>query len=167
MAALALLPLLALAGCGNSTKDAVAFNQSLLSANQKLQAAGREFGEGVGRAMAGGAGDVAQLRQSYDKTRQVVQQVKADMQSVQVPSSQSAQDLYDAHQKFLQGQERMIEKDLGEVMKLLENSKLDKKERAQKVTAILTRIGSAEQADLDALKNAQRKFAQEYNLTLQ
>ncbi len=56
---------------------------------------------------------------------------------------------------------------VNEVMKLLEDSKLDKKEKAQKVTAVLTRIGSAEQADLDALKNAQRKFAQEYNLTLQ
>jgi hypothetical protein len=167
VAALALLPLVAFVGCGSSTKEAVAFNQTIVTANQRLASVGQEFGEAIGRALAGGPADVAQVKQLYDKTKQVVQQVKAEMQSVQVPPSNAAQTLYDADQKFLQGQERMIEKDFGEVVKLLENSELDKAERAQKVAAIFARVEKAEQADLAALKAAQKGFAQEYNLTLQ
>jgi hypothetical protein len=166
VAALALLPLLALAGCGNSTKDALTFNESIVSANQKLEAAGKEFIESVVRATRGDPEDVAQARKLYEKARQVMQQVKADMQSVHVPPSKSAQDLYDAHQKFLQAEEQMIDKDLGEAVKLLEDSKLSQIEKAQKVVAVFKRVGNTEQADLDALKKAQRTFAQDYNMTI-
>jgi hypothetical protein len=142
------------------------FNESIISANSKLEAAGKDFGEAVVRAAKGGPQDVTQARQFYEKARQVMQQVKSDMQSLHVPPSKSAQDLYDAHQKFLQVEEHMIDKDLGEAVKLLEDSKLNQMERAQKVVAIFQRLGNSEQADLDAVKRAQRAFAQDYNLTI-
>ena len=167
LASLTLLPLLAVAGCGNSRKDALAFNEALVNANRKLELPAKEFLESLPRAITGGPADAAQVKQLYEKTRQAMQQVKADMESVHVPSSQSAQALYEAHQKYLQGEERLIEKDFAEVVKLLENSKLGAAEKAQKVNEILVRGGTTEQADLAVLKSAQRNFAQDNHLTLQ
>jgi aromatic ring hydroxylase len=167
VAALALLPLAALAGCNGSTKDALAFNQAIVNANQKLASAGQELGQAIGRAAAGGPAEIAQAKQLYDQTKQVMQQVKADIQAVHVPSSSTAQALHDADQKFLQGQERIIEKDFAEVIKLLEDTKMDKGERAQKLAAIFSKVGNTEQTDLASLRTAQRDFAKEYNLTLQ
>jgi hypothetical protein len=167
LAAIALLSLTSLVGCGNSTQEALAFNQKIVSANQKLSAAGQEFGQSVGRAVAGGPAEAAQSRQLYNKARQAVKDVKAEMQSVQVPSSNAARALYEAHQKFLDSQEHMIDKDFGELVKVLEDSKMDKSEKAQKIEAVITRAGKVEQSDLETLKAAQRTFAQEYNLKVQ
>jgi hypothetical protein len=166
-AALALLSLTSLVGCGPSTQELAAFNQKIVTANQRLATVGQEFGESVGRAITGGPADAAQSRQLYNKARQTVKDVKAEMQTLQVPPSNSARGLYDAYQKFLDSQERMMEKDFGEIVKLLEDSKMNQVEKAQKIEAIADRDGKVEQTDLTALKAAQQVFAQESNLKLQ
>ena len=142
------------------------FNEAMVGTNQKLEAAGTELGTAIGLAINGGPQELANAKEKYAKTVRVVQQVKADMQTLKVPSSKSAQTLYEAHQKFLQGQERMIQDDFGEILKTLEDPALDKTAKTQKLQAIFKRVEQAAQDDLIPLQNAQKEFARENNLNV-
>lgn len=164
---LALLPALTLSGCGGLTSGALQFNEKIVQGNQKLEKAGQEFGEALGAALQGGPTEIAEARRLYDVACQTLRTVQSDTRSLQVPSSQAARNLYAAYQRFLEGQERMVLQDMGEVMKLLEDSALNEQEKAQRIVPILTQIQTTETTDLATLKSLQQAFAKEYNIILE
>lgn len=163
---LALLSSLTLTGCGRSTRVAQAFNQAIVAGNQTLEKADQDFGEALGTALRGGPADVATARRLYEVACQALRTVQSDARSLRVPPSQAARDLYDAYQGYLAGEERMLLQDLGEVMSLLENTRLDDGERTRRVAEILTRMEGTEASDLAKLIAAQQTFAREYDVTL-
>jgi len=152
-----------LSGCGN---QAVNFNNSIAKANQKLAAAGLEFGQKVKDALSGQPGKIREVKSSYQNVLKVLDGVKADMKALSVPSSASAKKLYDAHQRFLKGQEEGA-KQFGEIVKILENNTLNAGDKQAKISQIITQIGALEQKDLVELQSAQREFAKEHNIRLE
>lgn len=164
---LVLLTALTLSGCGGLASGALEFNEKIVAGNQKLEKAGREFGEAIGAALRGGPTEIAEARRLYDVACQTLRTVQSDTRSLRVPSSQAARDLYDGYQNFLEGQERLVLQDLGEVMNLLEDSSLNEQEKAERIAPILTRIQSTETSDLATLSSLQQEFATEYGIKLQ
>lgn len=167
VAVLALVSSLPFAGCGVSQRQALEFNEAIVGGNLKLEKAGRDLGDAIGTALGGEPADVAEAGRLYDVACQTLRQVKADTRALRVPDSKSARDLYAAYQTFLAGQERLLLRDMDEIMNLIEAAGLDQTERAQGVVAILERIQGAEGEELAVLKSAQQAFAREYNVILQ
>jgi hypothetical protein len=146
--------------------EAKQFNDALVNANKRLENAGRDFGLAVGPAVAGNEVNLFQVRRTYNQLVQTLNEVKADMRALKVPPSQSARAFYDAHQRALAGQEQMVQNDLGEIVRLVEDPRMNKAARAQRIQEIMQRSTKREQEDLEPLRTAQREFAREYNLLL-
>jgi hypothetical protein len=157
------LCVLLLSGCGG---PAVKFNNAIAMANKKLADVGQEFGVAVGEVLAGQQSSMTKVKASYDKLKKTMSDVKAEMKNLTIPSSASAQKLYDSHQRFLKGEEEFVTM-FGQVVQILEDSKLNANTKRTKVEQILSQVAAKEKPLLADLQSTQREFAKENNIRLE
>ncbi len=158
---MAALALVTMTGCGG----ALAFNQSIVKANQDLQEAGKKFGEALTKALTDQS-QIPALDTSYKEMLQRVDDVAARMKKLKVPQSDSAKALYEQHQRFLASQKKMCVRDFGELVKALKDQNMDPGQKNNKVQEILLRVQKEEATELQLLQSAQRKFASDHKLKL-
>lgn len=162
-AILGALCLLLIAGCQRGPLE---FNNKIAKANKRLAEEGEAFGKAAQAAINGGPSSIADLKQEHQNLLNAITEVKKDMAALSVPTSESAKKLYAAHQKFLAGQEKMINNEFAEIVRVCENKSLSDVAKQSKVLQIVTRVQKVEQADLLPLQAAQREFAKEHNVRL-
>jgi hypothetical protein len=150
------------AGCN---KKYLSFNESISGANKKLEAAGKKFGEALVQAITSG-NDTGAVRTSYENVKSVFTAVKAEMQALAVPNDATSKELYQAHQKFLAGQEKAINVDLAQVVKLVEDKSTPLAAKGGQITSLLSKIEAEENRELATLQQVQRKFADAHNMKL-
>lgn len=161
-----LLSLLPSAGCRQwLAGSAVRFNDAITDSNKKLNEAGQRLGLSVGPLLQGGQANVAEVQAAYDHCVETMNRVKADMKALKVPSGNSARSFYEAHQRFLEDQERLIKGDLAEIVRIVKAPSPVPVKQNQ-ITAILQRVSQTEATQLRQVQEAQRAFARDNNLTL-
>jgi hypothetical protein len=119
--------LIAGGGCGRkvTSRQAVEFNDTLVAQNKRLVAAGDEFVDRATKALRdGGSVDVAMTRRSYESAMEMLDRVRSDVRIVQVPDSEAARRYYAEFQRSLENQDRMIRRDLGAMVKVIEDASL-------------------------------------------
>jgi hypothetical protein len=163
--ALSALVLVVAVGCGPSKADLVKFNDSLTKANKRLNSAGQVYATALMKAMTSGKGNNPEMRQQHEAVVKVFEQVKTEVDAVQVPKAKGAQELYNAMQKFLQFEEEAIRKDFKQVADILNSGTVDLT-AAQRIQQILQSVAKREETELNALKNAQREFANAHGIIL-
>jgi hypothetical protein len=155
--------LLMLSGCGG---PALKFNNAIAGANKKMADVGMEFGKAVGEVLSGQETSLPKAKAAHEKWVKTLSDVKAEMKTLTVPSSASGKKLYETHQRFLQVQEEFSGM-FGEIVRILEDKKLDAKTKQVRVQQILSQIEPKESPVLAELQNAQREFAKENNFRLE
>jgi hypothetical protein len=146
--------------------DPVTFNDKLVSSNKVLEAAGKKFGEAVR------SGTPRDVDATYANLQATLKNVREETKALEVPLGRSARALYDAEQTFLDGQERIIQKDFAEIVQIVKkhdmtDQKTHIRDRQREIKPILARAAKQEQADLAPLQEAWRAFAAEHNITLE
>jgi hypothetical protein len=161
-----LLAALLLAGC-NRGGPALKYNQALVEGTQKLQKVGLEFGKAAGAALvSANDGDIARAEQAYQEMKKAVKAVQDEIKNLTVPPGQSAKELSEAFNTFLKQQEEGINREFSELMDVLRDKKSVLAAKQGKFNQILNKAAADEQASLATVNAAQRKFAQEHNITL-
>lgn len=166
MCAVCLGLLVALMGCG-SRVDPVAFNRSITDDNKKLNAAGTKLGEALKKTLNGEPGSTENLKAEYASLQKTLADVKADVANLKVPNDASSKALYDAYQKFLQGQESMSTNEFSQIVKCAEDASIPTAQKVNTIVPLIKTVEQRENTDLTALKAAQSTFATEHHITLQ
>ena len=156
--------LVAVAGCGRSK---ISFNNALSEANQRIAKSGEAWGKELEGAVSGDASAVQRLKAAEQDLRKVLADVKADMQALEVPDSPTAKRLYDAHQKFLEGQGEILDNQLAEIGRVVEDPNTPQEAKLQRITELALAAEERENQDLLVLQQVQREFAQENGFRLQ
>ena len=156
--------LVAVAGCGRSN---IAFNNALSEANQRIAKSGEAWSNHLEGALSGDPAAIQRMKAAEQDLRNVLADVKADMQALQVPDSPTAKRLYDAHQKFLAGQDEILNNEFAEITRLIEDQETPQHEKVQRFIALAQSAEARENQDLLELQQIQREFAQENGFRLQ
>ena len=148
--------------------DALKFNEAIVNANKRLEMIGEKFGRQIAMALSGKPNDIANVKKGYAEVQKVLKSVQADMKKLadEIPDSAEAKEFYQAHQKFLKGQERMVKVEFQQIVDVVSDTTLDADEKLEKIKEILVSVEKIEQADLKVLQAAQRKFAKKHGIIL-
>ena len=148
-----------------SKKDAVEFNEAIVSVNKKLSDGGKTFGKLLGGALRGGDKELGKIRKARAKLLADFQKIRADTLKLK-PENEDAVRLYQAHQKFLDGQEKTINGDIVEVIAIIADKTLDQRAKSQKIMAVIKRMAKRDEMDLKPLQDAQQAFAQKFGFQI-
>ena len=151
---------------GADTTDPRVFNDAIVGFNSRLTTAGQRFGNAVQAAIGGNPADVTKLREEYQGVQKTLAKVNADMQTLKVPDSPAAHRFYEAEQRFLKYQERLVQEDLAAIIKVVEDPNVGKDEKASRVKELIGEIVQDEASELAPLRRAQVKFAKAHNIKL-
>jgi hypothetical protein len=147
-------------------QQALAFNQAIAGANQRLATGGMNFGLALRPLTQGREADLIQVRRAYEDLKQAVQQVQGEVNALTVPPTASARRFYEAEQEFLKAEEKMVQGNAAEMVRVAENRRLPVRQRAARVQQIFQAMAQDEQRDLQTLQAAQQVFARENNIRL-
>lgn len=153
--------LLALTSCGPGKQEALNFNETLVATNKRLTDAGHRVGTAIGAHLQGTAADTTELKAARDNLNTVMSQIKQEMSALKVPEMEGAQAFYDAHQKYLEGQEKTLAKIAKLVNDLLANSITN-----EQVVVAVQDFSKGDEQELLALQTAQKAFASLHGITL-
>jgi hypothetical protein len=158
------LSLLWLSGCGH---EAIDFNNEVAAIHARLGEAAREFGEVLHPAIEEGKRPPAEgLDVAMGRMRTALAAAKERSDALRVPSLPQAGELYAAHQEFLAWQQSLLERELVEFKRLLEQEELTVHELANRHTARFHALKQDESRGLATLHAAQRRFAEANRLKL-
>lgn len=138
---------------------ALTFNQRIVQANADLNKASQEFGRVLESEVVKPRPTPGVLRSAHEKLTQEFERVDAEMDSLSVPDCPHGQELYDAHQQFLNNQGGMLTKEIGELVGLIERQDMDPQQKAMRIMQIAQSMQQRENNDLRSLQAVQRKFA--------
>jgi predicted Zn finger-like uncharacterized protein len=150
---------------GNPQGAAVAFNEKIVAANKRLEAAGQQFGQALQTCLAQEGRNTQPVRVQYQNTQNVVNAIRGEMTAWPVPNNAAAKNLQQGYQRFLQSQDEGV-KTIGQVVTVLENGALTPAQKNQQIKQLLGTLDAAEQTKLAELQNLQREFARENNIIL-
>src|SRR5262249_2854426 len=129
----------------------------MVDASGKVAMALLKFGE---------AKDVDKMKEARAEAQRVLTDVRAELKELAEFDTPTGKKLYQAHQRLLDAYEKIIDKDLDEVIKVVEDKKLTLDEREARLREIGKRADRCEEDSLKPFQELQRKFAQENNIKL-
>src|SRR5262249_21230382 len=112
------------------TQAAVRFNDAMVDASKKVGVALLEFK----------VEDPDDMKKARAEAQRVLKDVRAELKELPVFPSPTGKKLYDAHQRLLDTYEQIVEKDLDEMVKVVEDKKLKLEERKAQLLEIGKRI---------------------------
>jgi len=148
-----------------SKEEALKFNEELAGANKKLFAAGQAFGAQLG-FLQDKPTDLDALKSEQEKLLKVVKDVTAQMKSVKVPKAKTAEELYKLHQKFIEGQNRMMDEAIKPVVELAGDKNVADADKKTKALEIFQKAFASEGAMVQELQKVQKAFADEFGIPL-
>jgi|GEM_PF-5314533 len=148
-------------------KTVLKFNQSIVNANAQLKKAGFAYGKSISPLFSGKPVNVKLVAQSYVNAITTLENVERQMKNLNVPQSKKARAFYQSHQKFLQGQRKMILNDFAEILSIAVNPNYNLRTRKTKIVPILDRVTKKEKGPLSELSKAQVEFVNFYNIKLE
>jgi len=153
--------LLALTSCGPGKQEALNFNETLVGTNKRLTDAGHRVGTAIGAHLQGTSADTTELKAARDNMNTVMSQIRQEMSVLKVPEVEDAQAFYDAHQKYLETQEKTLAK----IAKLV-NDMLANSITKEQIIATVQEFSKGDEQDLIALQTTQKAFAAKHGITL-
>ena len=160
------LSLTVLAGCGkskaNEELERRKFSDAIASADSQLTETKRNFISVLKPFRDDQPGNKAELRKAYEQFQKVLNEATSGMASLTIPPSADCQELAKAFQRFLATEEKVVVKEFGEIVRLVETAqdKLDIVAKLEIVGA-LKRSTEAEAPDRQAMRKAAQEFDKE------
>lgn len=156
-----------LQGKGEDTAQAIQFNDRLVLLQKKLVPATEKFGTALTPALERGRPeDITKLKTARSEFLKAVTAIQAELKSLKVPPTNSAQAFYAALQHWLRAYEVLGQKEFAEVIRLIEDRQLNQAVRLTKVKEIGARMDRVEQEEQAAVLAAQKAFAKEHRILL-
>ncbi len=148
--------------------EAVKFNDALVRINKQLSADVSGYGQAIGAALNAkpeeSADAYAEAKKAHEELLKEAANAKAELKKVKVHPSKSGMEFYQAHQKFLDGQEKVFQKEFAEIVEIVTDKDQKPEDKQTKIRAILTKVKMAEKTELAELLKAQKAFAVEHKL---
>jgi hypothetical protein len=163
VAASVLALLCASAGRG-ADPAAQTFHDALLAGTRKLKAAGFRCAQPLSGLLAGNRDDLARFRAALAEAALIVRAVADETKALSVPPTASARDLHVAYLKYLDFQERLVSKDLTDLLAALEDDKVAPAERRDRVARALARLAREEKEEHALLLRAYERFVAEHEV---
>lgn len=157
--------LLALCGCNARQQEAVEFNNRLTEFNQQLMQAHQQFFEVFHAQRA--TGEIDKIRVAHDELSERFDAVQAEAEKVAVPEFDGAQQFYDAIQRYVATEGKVIHEDYGELIDVLEDPSLNTEAETNKLQQIIDRAHQAQEKSLAEVETAQQAFAKQFGLKLE
>jgi len=158
-----ILALVPVTGCGlGNRSSAMSFNEALVKANKELETAGLRLGQAIAPFIQRQPINREELTAARDNANAVMTKVRNDMAALTVPELDGAPELYAVHQKFLDGQEKLIKEINAIVNQVLANTA-----QAGDCLKRIQKIETTEKASLTELQKAQGDFARKNGIKLQ
>jgi hypothetical protein len=154
LCSLTVLVLVGTAGCG---KQAVHYNNALVTVTKKLEEAGKQYAS----AMAQSKGDIGKLWESHARAVKEMEKLVKEGRAITVPDAPQAKEMNQAFLEFLKVEEKVIRVDLGQLVMHAAN----KNEAA--IRDIVNKMESAEKTAGQKLKDAQVRFAKANHFVLE
>ncbi len=148
-------------------KEALAFNQSLVKHNERLQELGKKVGVKLGQRLAG-KGNVsnAELEEGVARLRAEVQRIRKAVKRQQIPDDDTARALRDAYQTFLDAQEGIVGRIEQAVHAVTRPTRRAGRRQIQQIQQILEGIQAQEKKALARLQQAQQRYAKAHGIKL-
>jgi hypothetical protein len=141
-----------------------AFHDALLAGTRKLKAAGFRCAQPLPGLLAGNRDELPRLRAARDDAALLVRAVADEARGLAVPPDPASRDLHAAYLKYLRLEDRLVNKDLAELLSWLEDDKADGPERRERVARAVARMARQEGEELVALRRAYDRFVAEHGL---
>jgi hypothetical protein len=148
-----------------ASNAALAYNEQLVAASQRLDRAGKQFGLAVNESLRFENANVEKLRAEHQRMLNEVKSIQNDSRSWKPPSSKSGQDLAKGFDQFLVTQEQSVAK-LGEIIPIVAERGLTQQDRAQRVLEVIRVIQAREGNALNNLRQLQQAMAKEHNFQI-
>jgi len=153
-------------GCG---REALNFNNTIHNHNKKLNDAGKKFGEAIDPALKDKEADPTKVEEAYKGVLATVTTLIKDTTGQKGPESASGKKLAEGYQKFLQTEKQIIETEFDKIAKALtkkEDLKATEGTLKEQIKTLLRKANEKEAHALTDLRESQKEFAKEHNLTL-
>ncbi len=157
--------LLVLCGCNARQQEAVEFNNRLTEFNQQLMQAHQQFFEEFHAQRD--AGEIDKIRAAHKKLSDRFDAIQAEAEQVDLPEFDGAREFYDAIQRYIATEGKVIHEDYGEMIDVLEDRSLNSEAETNKLQAIIDRAHAAQEKSLAEVEAAQQAFAKQFELKLE
>jgi hypothetical protein len=150
-----------LAGCkGCSHPKPIFFNNKIASSNQDLSAAAKEFQKAVGPMAMGQPVDAGAVRQQYQSMQKKVKDLQDEFKGMNAPlNSGAGRDLLEKYKDFLDGQEKLLDGPIKELVQLAESGNPN----AAKYQELMTKVEEGENKTRGPLLEAVKNYQKEQN----
>ncbi len=128
--------------------------------------AGKQVDDAVYRCLDQGGRDVTPVRGEQSNANNVFVALRGEMANWPVPDSLSAKKLFEGYKSFLQAQEHINQKNIGQIIATLENLALTVPQKRQQVDQIFSQLDTVDSVSFNEVVQLQRDFAREHKLTL-
>jgi hypothetical protein len=148
-------------------KEALAFNQSLVKHNERLQELGKKVGVKLGQRIAG-KGDVsnAELEEGVTRLRAEVQRIRKAVKKLSIPDHATARELRDAYLTFLDAQEGIVNRIEQAVHAVTRPTRRPGRRQIQQIQQIIQGIQTQEKEALARLQKVQKRYAEAHGIKL-
>lgn len=146
--------------------EALAYNETVVAVNLRLQKAGAEYGEALMPVFRRQVVDARVLKRRLDHLHEVYDAAAADMKKAPVLDSDVARAFQQAQQKYLDLQKSLIEDDLAQVGRIIEDATLTAVQKEKKVEAVMEAAVMRDSQVLQELVEAQKEYAAAYRLAM-
>jgi hypothetical protein len=133
---------------------------------QRGQKATLPFTQAIDAYVRGQPGAIQDLKSAAEKVKQVLREIKTEVDGLTPPSSAEARAFHDAYQRLLDRQIQMWETDVAEMIRILEDNSRPPQARADEFDRILRKLQEQEAKDLAEVKAKQQAFGQAHHLNL-
>lgn len=169
----ALVAFLLVAGCGKSSKpapapaaaptDASTFFKAISAVHEKEQDANGAFERAIQVFLTNGTKTPADIKKAQEDFAAAIPAAKAELKAIKVPDVKGAKKLYEAEQRFLDGEEAPLQAQ-EMLVKALEESLKGKPLDPTAMAETLTKIEQARKKVKWELQQAYEDFAKEHGL---
>jgi hypothetical protein len=152
---------------GLSTAEAIEFDNALVASQKGRVEAASEFGTKAAKAFRDGSCvDLAVARREHESALETMDRVHSDVRIVPVPESDAARRYHEEFKRSLAVQDELFRKDLGAMMRVIQDESLAPRAKSLSRQVIAARIDRTATRDFESLKSAQAQFARAHRFSL-
>jgi hypothetical protein len=162
------LLLVVLTGCTSEAARLAQFNDQIATSNKRLARAAIEFRDAFAPLTANPSSpaDPDKVKSAYDNLRSVLNEIKEERKTVDVPSNSAAADLHKAYDAYLQAQEQLVAQEFTVILRLVQSPGLSPRDKGNKISDLQTTISQKGRDESQKLTEVHRKFSEAVRMKL-
>lgn len=148
-----------------TTQDAAAFDKAVVDTRSALYQGGFKFGTRLRAVLTDGKAEEAEaMKAALVDALIIMSKAREDWQAVKPPDSKSGRELHETFAKFLEAQQKSMQKDGLALVRIVLNKQLDQEEKGKKIGEVIQANQKLENEGNAQLEKARKALADEHQL---